>query len=159
MKPDLRADYKIRLYTRPKNPFFEVSKLRLVRAMMQFRFTALVFDGIWYLPIGMGVKFHQIGDTCQVQPFRGQRQSHRAPHPAQLAAPALVDHGMQHVPFSGEPVLRPESFEMDQRSLAQAVDGVLNGRKRDGFLLRQKDHTRSRISTPNGKSVRSISIR
>ena len=25
MKPDLRADYKIRLYTRPKNPFFEVS--------------------------------------------------------------------------------------------------------------------------------------
>ena len=27
MKPDLRADYKIRLYTRPKNPFFEVSTL------------------------------------------------------------------------------------------------------------------------------------
>ena len=27
MKPDLRADYKIRLYTRPKNPFFEVSIL------------------------------------------------------------------------------------------------------------------------------------
>ena len=26
MKPDLRADYKIRLYTGPKNPFFEVSK-------------------------------------------------------------------------------------------------------------------------------------
>ena len=26
MKPDLRADYKIRLYTRP-NPFFEVSGL------------------------------------------------------------------------------------------------------------------------------------
>ena len=25
MKPDLRADYKIRLYTGPKNPFFEVS--------------------------------------------------------------------------------------------------------------------------------------
>ena len=25
MKPDLRADYKIRLYTRPQNPFFEVS--------------------------------------------------------------------------------------------------------------------------------------
>ena len=25
MLPDLRADYKIRLYTRPKNPFFEVS--------------------------------------------------------------------------------------------------------------------------------------
>ena len=25
MKPDLRADYKIRLYTRPKTPFFEVS--------------------------------------------------------------------------------------------------------------------------------------
>ena len=25
MKPDLRDDYKIRLYTRPKNPFFEVS--------------------------------------------------------------------------------------------------------------------------------------
>ena len=27
MKPDLRADYKIRLYTGPKNPFFEVSTL------------------------------------------------------------------------------------------------------------------------------------
>ena len=27
MKPDLRDDYKIRLYTRPKNPFFEVSRL------------------------------------------------------------------------------------------------------------------------------------
>ena len=26
MKPDLRADYKIRLYTGPKTPFFEVSK-------------------------------------------------------------------------------------------------------------------------------------
>ena len=26
MKPDLRADYKIRLYTGPQNPFFEVSK-------------------------------------------------------------------------------------------------------------------------------------
>ena len=26
MKPDLRADYKIRLYTGPKNPFFEVSR-------------------------------------------------------------------------------------------------------------------------------------
>ena len=25
MKPDLRADYKIRLYTGPTNPFFEVS--------------------------------------------------------------------------------------------------------------------------------------
>ena len=25
MKPDLRADYKIRLYTGPQNPFFEVS--------------------------------------------------------------------------------------------------------------------------------------
>ena len=25
MKPDLRADYKIRLYTGPKTPFFEVS--------------------------------------------------------------------------------------------------------------------------------------
>ena len=25
MKPDLRTDYKIRLYTRPKNPFFKVS--------------------------------------------------------------------------------------------------------------------------------------
>ena len=28
MKPDLRADYKIRLYTGPQNPFFEVSTLR-----------------------------------------------------------------------------------------------------------------------------------
>ena len=28
MKPDLRDDYKIRLYTRPKNPFFEVSILK-----------------------------------------------------------------------------------------------------------------------------------
>ena len=27
MKPDLRADYKIRLYTGPKTPFFEVSNL------------------------------------------------------------------------------------------------------------------------------------
>ncbi len=27
MKPDLRADYKIRLYTGPKTPFFEVSRL------------------------------------------------------------------------------------------------------------------------------------
>ena len=27
MKPDLRADYKIRLYTGPKTPFFEVSIL------------------------------------------------------------------------------------------------------------------------------------
>ena len=27
MKPDLRADYKIRLYTGPKTPFFEVSSL------------------------------------------------------------------------------------------------------------------------------------
>ena len=26
MKPDLRADYKIRLYTGPKTPFFEVSR-------------------------------------------------------------------------------------------------------------------------------------
>ena len=25
MKPDLRADYKVRLYTGPKTPFFEVS--------------------------------------------------------------------------------------------------------------------------------------
>ena len=30
MKPDLRADYKIRLYTGPKNPFFEVSILSSV---------------------------------------------------------------------------------------------------------------------------------
>ena len=29
MKPDLRADYKIRLYTGPQNPFFEVSELFL----------------------------------------------------------------------------------------------------------------------------------
>ena len=27
MKPDLRADYKIRLYTGPQTPFFEVSAL------------------------------------------------------------------------------------------------------------------------------------
>ena len=32
MKPDLRDDYKIRLYTRPKNPFFEVSTLLSVAA-------------------------------------------------------------------------------------------------------------------------------
>ena len=32
MKPDLRADYKIRLYTGPQNPFFEVSTIiRLCR--------------------------------------------------------------------------------------------------------------------------------
>ena len=29
MKPDLRADYKIRLYTGPKTPFFEVSILSI----------------------------------------------------------------------------------------------------------------------------------
>ena len=31
MKPDLRADYKIRLYTGPQNPFFEVSIMIEVR--------------------------------------------------------------------------------------------------------------------------------
>ena len=36
MKPDLRADYKIRLYTGPKTPFFEVSMLReAVRGVIQ----------------------------------------------------------------------------------------------------------------------------
>ena len=35
MKPDLRDDYKIRLYTRPKNPFFEVSVFK------NFSFTPL----------------------------------------------------------------------------------------------------------------------
>ena len=34
IKPDLRADYKIRLYTGPKTPFFEVSRfLRHARGL------------------------------------------------------------------------------------------------------------------------------
>ena len=36
MKPDLRADYKIRLYTGPQNPFFEVSMFLVRNARSQF---------------------------------------------------------------------------------------------------------------------------
>ena len=41
MKPDLRADYKIRLYTGPQNPFFEVSILYLEPLSEQEAVTAL----------------------------------------------------------------------------------------------------------------------
>ena len=40
MKPDLRADYKIRLYTGPKTPFFEVSKLAPHKPFLKARIEA-----------------------------------------------------------------------------------------------------------------------
>ncbi len=76
---------------------------------------------------------------------------------------------MKDPAFRREPILGPQSFEMDESGLTQTVDGMLEGRDRYGLgiqliLLKGSaiDHcpgySISTISTPLGRSVRSISI-
>ena len=73
MKPDLRADYKIRLYTGPKNPFFEVStfinldhaeegSVRLAGPMDAFAKSAVdPVDGVTVKPCQLGCL-----QSCQI---------------------------------------------------------------------------------------------
>ena len=75
--------------------------------------------------------------------------------------------GVQHMALGGQAVVGPEPLDMDQRRLPQAVDGVLQRRERNGLRalvaggrrgIGHFGQTQSMISTPLGRSVRSISI-
>ena len=59
MKPDLRADYKIRLYTGPPNPFFEVStfmktaKAQAAALRVELGWAAIRVEGVDHSNSGM----------------------------------------------------------------------------------------------------------
>ena len=131
------------------------AKLHLVGAV-QLGLAALVFDGKGGLSVRTGNELDQIGSAGQVQPPTGQRQGQNPPHPARLAGSALVSHRVQHVALGGKAVLGPEPFQMDQRGLPQAINRMLQRREGNGLLGAGHCQRSSRISTPSGRSSRSM---
>ena len=98
---------------------------------------AFEFDGERGLDAVAGGELHEIGDACDVQPSRGQRQRGDAPDAALRPAHGFVGMDMQRLALGGESIFRPEPFEMNQRRLPQAIDGMLQRGEGNGFAERR----------------------
>ncbi len=62
------------------------------------------------------------------------------------------------MPLCGEPVLGPEPLDLNQRRLTQALNRMLQRRKRDWLRVRRVHHSNRRTSTPTGMSASSMRI-
>jgi len=96
---------------------------------MWLRATALVFYGA----DRAALKLNRVSDAVQAEFPRPEL--HR-PQGAQALAPiahTAIDAGVQHTPLCGQPVLGPETLDMDQRALARAEQPMLQCRDRQAF--------------------------
>lgn len=61
------------------------------------------------------------------------RQGVDPPDATNLATAGRVSADMENLPLRREAVVRPQTFKVDQRSLAQTIDRMLQGGERDGL--------------------------
>jgi hypothetical protein len=159
---------------RPRGHFLQAqrlgAKLHLIGAVL-LRLAALEFDGVGGLAAVATAELHQVGDAHEIEPSTGERQCGDAAYAALFARSSLVRPLMQHVPLGGETVLGPHAFEVNERCLAQAINGVLERGDGDrvGEFLRHvrllrrlfvssAAHSHSMISTPSRRPSPSISM-
>ena len=99
------------------------AKLDLVSAM-GLRSAALVFDGIG----DRAAHLDHIGHTVQAMLERGDLDRAKNAQTIPAFGPARVSAFMQNAAFRSEPVLCPDPFDMDQRTLPRAEQPVLQRR-------------------------------
>ena len=80
-------------------------------------------------------------DYGDVETKAGERQRGHAAHAAAFPRARLMGHVMQHAALGGEAIFGPDPLDVDERGLAQAVDGVLKRGNGDGVIgVRGRDH-------------------
>lgn len=97
----------------------------------------LDLDRIKRFTVLAGVEINEIGDAGNAKGFTAQLQGGHAPHAAGLAPARLAGGNVKDAALGCKTVFFPKPFEMNQRSLTQAVDGVLQRRQRNGFACRR----------------------
>ena len=134
--PILPVEQRPALYPKRQH-FFQTKRLcaelHLVAAV-GLRFAALVLDGV---DGAVPVKLDDIGLPAQTEPLRTDRESPRRAHPPLRRLLLAVGPFVQHPAFGRVPVLDPYLFQVDQGTLARAVEVVLQGGEHDvvGFVI------------------------
>jgi hypothetical protein len=107
---------------------------------MQLRFPPFEFDRIGCFAIRPGVKLDEIRDTGEIKSLTDQRQRGDTADSLDPALAWLMDGIVQNPPFRREAIFFPQTFDVNQRGLTQAIDRVLKGRERDRIVYMKWIH-------------------
>jgi hypothetical protein len=81
------------------------------------------------------MEFDDVRDPRHPEPARGERQCGHTPNAARISADWLLGGGMEDSALRGKAIFLPQPLNMDERSLPQAIDGVLNRGNGNGVVV------------------------